>query len=75
MELSFIVVGLNVVKQNYRIRDDMVPKLIHHQLVTHGNGLKKPIIDLGASSSVTAVLLITAYSMPFFLLVQLATKY
>ena len=41
MELSFIVVGLNVVKQNYRIskrRDDMVTKLIHHQIVTYGIG-------------------------------------
>ncbi len=73
MELSFIVVGLNVVKQNYR--DNMVAKLIHHQIETHGNGLKKPIIDLGANSSVPAVLLVTACSMPFFLLVQLTTKY
>ena len=64
MELSFIVVGLNVVKQNYR--DNMVAKLIHHQIETHGNGLKKPIIDLGANSSVPAVLLVTACSMPFF---------
>ncbi len=57
MELSFIVVGLNFVKQNYG--DHMVAKLIHHQIETHGNGLKKLIIDLGANSSVTAALLVT----------------
>ncbi len=73
MELSFIVVDLNVVKQNNG--DHMVAKLIHHQIVTHGNGLKKPILDLGANSSVPAILLVTACSMPFFLLVQSATKY
>ena len=67
MELSFKVVGLNVVKQNYRAH--MVAKLIHHQIVRHGNGLKKPIIDLGANSSVPALRLVTACSM------QLATKY
>ena len=68
MELSFIVVDLNVVKQNYRIskrRDDMAPKLIHHQIETHGNGSKKRTIDLGANSSVPAIRLVTACSMPF----------
>jgi hypothetical protein len=73
MELSFIVVGLNVVIQNYR--DNMVAKLIHHQIETYGNGLKKPIIDLDANSSVPALRLVTACSMPFCLLVQLATKH
>ena len=44
-----------VEKQNYRIssrRDDMALKLIHHQIVTYGNGFKKRTIDFGANSSV-----------------------
>jgi hypothetical protein len=53
------------VKQNYR--EYMIAKLIHHQIVKHGNGLKKrTIIDLAANSSVPALRLVTACSMPFF---------